>query len=531
MDPTPSLGELLRSRAAEDPDTVLLAFAEETVTYGETAERAAAVAAGLVALGVAPGERVGILMTNSVEYAVCLFGTWLVGAVAVPVNARYVRQELAYLVMHSRIRVLFAGAAQAPTDFLGLACDALPGLAGAPDPLRLRLPDAPALTAVVLTGSVDRPPALSLDELVALGTGPLPASDGNRTALVLYTSGTTARPKGCEIRGGALVRNWTAWGELIGFAPGEKVWAPCPMFHISGIGPILGALIARGTMLTDTHFEAGAALRLLARYRPEHLFPAFPPITLGVLHHPDYRRDDWDFVRTLHNVAAPEVQRAIQRAAPAGAVVTSNFGMTEGAGPMTYTRLDDDEERRLSTTGTAFPGYEVRVVDPETGRITGPGERGEIQFRAASAFHAYLDDPVATAATIVDGGWVRTGDLGALDSGGRLSYLGRIKDMLKVGGENVAPLEIEAHLGTHPAVHLAQVIGRPDERLGEVPVAFVELRPGAAATPDELIAHCVGQLARFKVPRAVYFVTEWPTSTTKIVKSALRIPAEAGHDA
>jgi acyl-CoA synthetase (AMP-forming)/AMP-acid ligase II len=202
--------------------------------------------------------------------------------------------------------------------------------------------------------------------------------------------------------------------------------------------------------------------------------------------------------------------------------VTSNFGMTEGAGAMTYTRLDDPAEVRLATTGRAFPGYEIRVCDPATDVALPAGERGEIQFRSPTAFHRYLKDPQATAATVLPEGWIKTGDLGVLDDRGNLAYLGRIKEMLKVGGENVAPMEVEALLATHPAVHFAQIVGRDDDRLGEVPVAFVELVAGATVGEQELIEFVKGRVASFKVPRAVLFVTEWPMSTTKILKSRLR---------
>jgi acyl-CoA synthetase (AMP-forming)/AMP-acid ligase II len=203
-------------------------------------------------------------------------------------------------------------------------------------------------------------------------------------------------------------------------------------------------------------------------------------------------------------------------------VLTNNFGMTESAGCVTYTPPELPADVRTDTTGPAMADFEVRVADPETLAPLPPGERGEIQFRGPYTFRAYLHDPAATAATIVDGGWIRTGDLGVLDDEGNLLYVGRIKEMLKVGGENVAPTEVEAHLSTHPAVKLVQVVGRADDRLGEVAVAFVELADGGMATEDELIAHCRGQLASFKVPRAVRFVREWPMSATKIQKRVLK---------
>ncbi len=201
--------------------------------------------------------------------------------------------------------------------------------------------------------------------------------------------------------------------------------------------------------------------------------------------------------------------------------------MTESAGCVTYAGPDASEAVRIGTTGPALTGFEVRVADPATCVALPAGEHGEIQFRSPNAFRDYLYDPAATAATILDGGWIRTGDLGVLDGDGNLAYIARIKEMMKVGGENVAPTEVEAHLSTHPAVQLVQVVGRADERYGEVPVAFVELTPGRSASAEELIAFCRGQLASFKVPREVRFVTEWPMSATKIQKRVLREQLDA----
>jgi acyl-CoA synthetase (AMP-forming)/AMP-acid ligase II len=195
--------------------------------------------------------------------------------------------------------------------------------------------------------------------------------------------------------------------------------------------------------------------------------------------------------------------------------------MTEACGYVSFTRADAAEEKRLRTNGTPIEGVEVRIVD-ETGNVAPPGGQGEIQFRGPNSFHSYYKDEAATRATILEGGWVRTGDCGMLDAEGFVYFLGRIKDMLKVGGENVAAAEIEAFLGRHPAVKMTQVVGKPDEYYGEVAVAFVELLPGKQADAAELIAFCKGRLASFKVPREVRFVSEWPMSATKIQKFKLR---------
>ncbi len=227
-------------------------------------------------------------------------------------------------------------------------------------------------------------------------------------------------------------------------------------------------------------------------------------------------------MRTVLNVAPPETEELIQSMLPGGATLLNDFGMTEAAGMVTFTPVSDPDHLRFHTNGLPFPGLELRITGDDGTTVLGAGADGEIQFRGPNALRSYLDDPDATAATILDGGWVRTGDRGRLDETGHLIYVGRIKEILKVGGENVAPAEVEALLSTHPAVAMAQVVGRPDPKYGEVPVAFVELMPGRTASTEELIDHCRGQVANFKLPREIRFVTEWPMSATKIQKFKLR---------
>jgi acyl-CoA synthetase (AMP-forming)/AMP-acid ligase II len=273
--------------------------------------------------------------------------------------------------------------------------------------------------------------------------------------------------------------------------------------------------------MSDTWFRADEAVALCERERASVLYPAYPPITQAFLTSPRYAAADLGAARVILNVAPPDTLRRMQAAIPQ-AIQVSLYGLTEAGGVVTYTRRHEDLAVRTETCGTPLPGWEVRIVDPETGADAPAGESGEIVIRGVTQFERYWNDPDKTAATVEPDGWLHTGDHGALDDGGRLRFLGRLKDMLKVGGENVAPAEIESHLSTHPAVKLVQVVGIPDDRLVEVPAAFVELRPGGEATAQELIDHCRGSLASFKVPRHVRFTTEWPLSATKIQKGPLR---------
>ncbi len=293
------------------------------------------------------------------------------------------------------------------------------------------------------------------------------------------------------------------------------------MFHSAFTQPLTGTLHFGGTFISMTHFEPGMALELMAREKVTVAFPAFPTITLQLLHHPRYTADTFKDVRVMLNVGPPEELVAMQALMPHTTQITC-FGMSECGGSVAMCSPDDPVALRSQCSGKALPGIEIEVRDPETGETLAPGERGEIVARGRGVFGGYYNDPAKTAAAFWEGGWFRTGDLGVLDAESRIAFHGRLKDMLKVGGENVAAVEIEGYLALHPAVKLAQVVGLPDEKYGEVPVAFVELVPGATTTEAEMIEFCRDEIASFKIPRHVRFVQDWPMGATKILKSVLR---------
>jgi acyl-CoA synthetase (AMP-forming)/AMP-acid ligase II len=279
-----------------------------------------------------------------------------------------------------------------------------------------------------------------------------------------------------------------------------------------------------------THFDPRAGLDQIEGEGATWLFSVFPPITMGLIKDPSFGARDLARVRGLMTVGAPETLRVVHEAFPQAGLVPGHFGMTECGGAITATPWEMPFEERIRSTGPPLPGIEVRVADPETGEELEPDERGELQVRGFGLFEGYHKDPELTAASFAEGGWLRSGDIGSIDAHGNVTYIERHKDMLKVGGENVASAEIEEHLTTHPAIKLVQVVAAPDERLGEVPAAFVELAPGHELAADDVVEFCRGEIASFKVPRYVRFVTEWPMSATKIQKFRLReqIAAELG---
>jgi acyl-CoA synthetase (AMP-forming)/AMP-acid ligase II len=415
-------------------------------------------------------------------------------------------------------------------DLLGLIHEALPGLAESPNPFRLAVAAAPLLRAVAVLGTRRSPGTVDEARLLEAAAKVTEAELDNRragvavrgTALVLYTSGTTAQPRGCILTHEALIRCWTNVGRVFELGSDDRCWAPCPLFHLGAVGPLLMCAAHAAAFVSDTFFDATSALGLLERERPTILYPAYPPITQAVLTHPAFGGTDVSGARAMLNVGPPDLLRQMQSALP-DVIQLSLYGLTEGGGAITYNRLGEDLDVRVETCGTALPGAEVRIIDPDTGADRPHDQEGEIIIRGVSLCEGYYRDPEKTARQFDRDGWFHTGDRGSLDEAGRLRFLGRLKDMLKVGGENVAPAEIEAHLGLHPAVKLVQVVGVPDDRLEEVPAAFVELKPGRTATVEDLLEHCRGQIARFKVPRYIRFVKQWPMSATKVQKEPLRL--------
>jgi len=525
-----TMGDLLLRGADKWPDNDAVIFPDDRVTYAELARRAWQRAASLKALGIGRGDHVGILMPNCLDFVEIIFGAALLGGIAVPINARFKSTELAYVIENADIKVMVTSDLNSEyADFADLLCQAFPGLADAQDPTSLALEAAPLLRTMVMMGDSQPNGFMSRQGFDALSDGVDRADiDADRVCIklrdpciMMYTSGTTANPKGCPLSNEALVRtsiNMTR--ERFFLSETDRFWGALPMFHMASTLPMLASLYEGAAFLSMNHIDAGVALQMMEDEKVTIAFPSFPTITNELINHPNFKTTDLSHMRRINNVAPPDVLRKFQDAFPQ-AVQTGAFGLTEVSGVIAYNHPDETLEQRLHTCGRPFPGMEVRIIDPDTTEDMPQGERGEILARGYAVFEGYYKSPEKNAEAFLDG-WFRTGDLGSLDEHGAIMFHGRIKDMLKVGGENVAAVEIESLLANHPAVKLAQVIGVPDDRLIEVAAAYIELNPGATATEQEIIDFCKGDIASFKIPRHVRFVTDWPMSSTKIQKFKLR---------
>jgi fatty-acyl-CoA synthase len=527
-----TFGRLLRSAAAAHGDRDALIFPDQRLTYTALEARARLWAKALIAMGVKPGQNVGILLTTRPEFVELLFGVTMAGAVAVPVNARYQAHELAFLVHDADLVALFTtGRVADSLDFGERLLAALPSLEDARDRRDLALAEAPLLRSIVCLDGACSSNLISGAEAIAFGQSieddeldtRLDAVDPGDIAFILYTSGTTANPKGALISHRAQISNSRALGVRYEVTAEDKVWSPLPIFHIAGILPMTMILDLGGAYITVSYFDAGVALELMGREGATIAYPSFVTIMQDLISHPTFGSTDLSKLRVMNSnfgVQPAWIRDAVCAAMP-HTIQVGTYGLTEGSGTVTTSRLSDDWALRTGRCGVPLDGWEVRILDPESGEEVPLGERGEIVIRGAGMLSGYYNAPAKTAEAIRNG-WFHTGDIGSFDESGHIMFNGRTKDMLKVGGENVAAAEIEAMLQSHPAVKLAQVVGIPDDRYAEVPAAFVELVDGSRVSEAELIAHCKGKLASFKAPRHVRFVTEWPMSTSKIQKFRLR---------
>jgi HIP---CoA ligase len=490
---------------------------DTTLSYAELFERSSTFAAALIASGIERGDRVAIWTFNSAEWIIAALGLWQAGAVLVPINTRFKGLEAADLLSRSGARVLVT-----VTDFLGTNYVELLDDTGI-SLSRLE-------TIVVARGAAfgrGEPWGAFLgratDAAAAAATERLGVIDGADPSDVLFTSGTTGTPKGVVMTHGRTLRVACDWVAMTGLEAGDRYLMINPYFHMFGLkSGILASVASGATMLPEAVFDVDRTLQRVADERVTVL-PGPPTLYQAILDHP--RRGDRDLssLRVAVTGAADipvELIRRVSNELPFSTIITG-YGLTE-AGTATATSPEDDFETIATTVGRPRPGFELRIVDREDHDLAA-GEPGEVLVRGGSVMARYLDDPEATAAVLSPDGWLRTGDLGVLDEAGCLRIVGRIKDMFIVGGFNVYPAEIENLLVRHPDIRQAAVIGIPDQRLGEVGMAFVVVTPDADVSGAVVVEWCRANMANYKVPRRVELVEELPLNATgKVMKDVLR---------
>jgi HIP---CoA ligase len=516
--PPRTIPEALDRAADRFGDDEALVDHSTRLSFRELTERVDHVARALVGSGVQPGDRVALWAPNSAAWVVTSFAAYAVGAVLVPLNTRYRGQEAGHVLRTSRARLLFAVTDLLGTDLVALLADAT-GLEALEEIVVLEGPPRPGCTtfaAFCARGATD-----THRQEVARRRSAVQADDASD---IIFTSGTTGRPKGAVLGHGASVRTYTAWSELVGLRRGDRYLVVYPFFHTAGLkSGILACVLQGATILPHAVFDVRPVMELVASERVTML-PGPPTVFQSILDHPDFASFDLTSLRLSVTGAATvpvDVVRRMRAELRFETVVTG-YGLTETTGTVSMCRHDDPPEVIATTVGRPLPGVDVRLVD-DGGQPVHTGTPGEILVRGFNIMKEYFEDPAATAEAIDEEGWLRTGDIGVLDRHGNLRITDRKKDMYIVGGFNAYPAEIESIMIGHPAVSQVAVVGTPDERLGEVGVAFVVPRPGETLEPDQLLAWCRDHMANFKVPRSVCIVDSLPLNPTgKVMKFELR---------
>jgi fatty-acyl-CoA synthase len=495
---------VLAHHAARSPGRAITVFEGRATTYAAMAARATALAGGLHERGVRPGDAVGLLSYNCPEFLQTIFAANRLGAIAMPINWRLAAPEVRYILEHSGARALVCDA-----SLVDLANDATAGMEG-------------LLVRSCITDAGDD----AWTRLAELERGAAPpppvAAEGDDVHRLMYTSGTTGRPKGVMLTHANLA--WKNLAHIVefGFTEADLGLACGPLYHVGALDLTTTSLIAAGaTTVIHRAFDAAAVVDELERSRVTTVWLA-PAMVNAIMALPDVERRDLSSVRVIINGGEKMPIPLIERIGRTfrSAWFADAYGLTETVSGDTF--LDRKSIlRKLGSVGRPCLHLELEVWDDE-GRPVPAGDRGEIVLRGPKVCKGYWRDPEATARAFA-GGWFHTGDVGVLDDDGYLFIVDRLKDMIVSGGENIAGSEVERVLYEHDAVLEAAVVGRPDERWGEVPVAFVVLRAGHSATADELRGHCRDQLAKFKVPRAVTFLEALPRNPSgKVLKRELR---------
>jgi fatty-acyl-CoA synthase len=482
-------------------------------TYGELWDRVGEAARGLMARGVGRGDRVGIWSPNRYEWVVVQYATARIGAILVNINPAYRTAELEYALNQSGVSFLVLARAFRQADYAGMLGE-----------VRGRCPEL--REALVLEEGWEallRDSVLVPEDRLAERESALQFDDPIN---IQYTSGTTGFPKGATLSHHSILNNGFFIGEALRYTEADRVCIPVPFYHCFGM--VLGNLACTthgSTMVVPGEaYDPEAVMQTVQAERCTSLY-GVPTMFIGELDHPRFNEFDFSSLRTGIMAGSPcpvEVMKRVQ-STMCMREVTIAYGMTETSPVSTQSATDDPLEKRVATVGRIHPHVEIKVVDPETGAIVPRGERGELCTRGYNVMLGYWNNEEATRAAIDTGRWMHTGDLATMDEDGYLNIVGRIKDMIIRGGENVYPREIEEFLYGHPDVSDVQVIGIPSERYGEEVMAWVKLREGAAVTGDELTAYCRGKIATFKIPRYWKFVDEFPmTVTGKIQKFRMR---------
>lgn len=521
-----TLAETMAATADAHAQDEALVISGKRLTWAELRDNVREVAQGLRALGISRGDHVAVCMGNSLEWVIFFYAAASIGAVTVPVNTRFKADEMLYCLKQADVKLLFITDRFLKINFIEM-------LRGICPALDQKLPDAalPLLHTVIVLGKDVPQGAIGFSELLTKGAvhgEPWPPDvHPDNVLLMQFTSGTTSYPKGVMLTHDNMLRNAAYVAARFHLKARDRYYSARPFYHVAGTTlSLLAALTTGACLLSSPSFEPEEALATMWSEECTHT-SGNDTMFLMMLNHPNFDKYPLQ-LRNGWASAGPEVSRKVIDFMGMKGLVQA-YGLSEASPNVCMSHYDDDIEKRIDGWAHILDDVEVRLIDPETGTVMPAGKSGEIQVRGWSVMQGYYKMPEQTAKAITPDGWLHTGDLGIMDEDGRLKFLTRIKDVFRVGGENVAPAEVEDVLHRHPKIKQAQVIGVPDPRLVEVPAAYVILLEGETATPQEIISWSKERLANFRVPRYVQIVDSFEkigmTGSSKIQKNKLRAQA------
>ena len=525
-----TLGTLLEEAARRWGPREALFYEGQRWSFAHLQAEVHGTARAFIGLGMLQGDHVALWMPNRPEWLVTFFALATIGAVVVPINTRFRTSDLAYVLRQSDATTLITVDRSGPVDYLDMVRQVCPEI-GSHEADQLHSEAFPALRRVVVLGESPYPGTSRWEEVLGGAAAVTPAAvahrhqqvDPDATVLILYTSGTTGFPKGV-MHSHNMQRTVIDAGSRMGITPRDVILMYLPLFHVFGLYEGLLMCVTTGArMVLTTLFDPGEVWRLIAQ-EGATILNGFDTHFHALTTHPAGAQTDRSRLRTgLFATGMASSEPAARRTQRLLCPTVTAWGMTEIGCGVTRSFLDSSEEDRCLASGSALPGYACKVIDPATGATVSWGTVGELYVRGYSLMQGYYQQPEATAAVVDVEGWLHTGDVVTMREDGTIRFLGRYKDLLKVGGENVDPIEVEGFLLRHPAIDQVQIIGVPDARLSEVPCACILPTPGAEVTHDALVAFCRGQLASFKIPQYTVIMEGFPmTSSGKVQKFKLQ---------
>jgi fatty-acyl-CoA synthase len=530
-----TIGELLREISSKYPDNEALVSVHQDIRYNYKRfyEICRAAAKGFIKLGVKKGDRVAIWATNYPEWLFTMFGTGIIGSILVPVNPAFRAHELEYVLRDSQSKILVMIEKFKTSDYPQMLKTVCPEIVNC-QPTAIKCEKLPELKGVVMIGKSTEPWMLSWDELLKIGEEVSDEELAKRESEldpddiinIQYTSGTTGFPKGASLTHHGLINNAFFVAQTMHFTDKDRLCIPVPFYHCFGMVLSVLACVTHGAtmVLPSEYFEPLAVLKAVEKERCTALH-GVPTMFIAELAQPEFSQFNLSSLRTGIMAGAPCPMELMKKVMEKMNMrdVTICYGLTECSPVTNQTRIDDDVELRVKTVGTPAPHTEIKIIDPITNKVVPVGTPGELCARGYQVMRGYHGKPKETAETIDEQGWLHTGDLAVMDSNGYCSIVGRLKEMIIRGGENVYPREIEEFFYTNPKIKTVQVFGVPDKKYGEEICAWIELKPGESATPEEIIEFCKGRLAHYKIPKYIKFVSEFPmTVTGKVKKYVMR---------